>query len=300
MIKKFNEFIKEGFMTRTLNRKNDTDKRLEDVTFFDKNKKYIDLFLKKNGVESYKDLMEDSRTKTYLELSGGWFVEDFNLVMIIIGKLMEMYPQKKLTGKFACNPKTHWSGYDFDVTNRLSLLKISGQISKGTIDQIGWSDDSSSSRQFQHKLKNNPTYRKFTEDEYYEAFDFMIDNFSKICDRYIEFDEYVREGFMTRSLDRNNSNYRKEDESFFKSDDVIELKKMEGWFISGLNGKTYIYRYPRKKPIASFTDFVITGKGQGTYYYENLKMEPGSTKEDEITIRSEEFRESIADYFIPF
>ena len=29
MIKKFNEFIKEGFMTRTLNRKNDTDKRLE-------------------------------------------------------------------------------------------------------------------------------------------------------------------------------------------------------------------------------------------------------------------------------
>lgn len=52
------------------------------------------------------------------------------------------------------------------------------------------------------------------------------------------------------------------------------------------------------KPVASFFDFIVVGNG--TYNYDDLKLESCCTKEEESTIKSDDFKSNLANYFIPF
>lgn len=97
MVKKFNEFIKEGFLSKTLNRAKTGEQRKGDIEICPDEKKYIELFLKENGWKTIED-GDKSNAMTSLKSKGTWDDMDFKTIMIIIGKLIELYPHVDFSG----------------------------------------------------------------------------------------------------------------------------------------------------------------------------------------------------------
>ena len=108
----------------------------------------------------------------------------------------------------------------------------------------------------------------------------------------LKYDEYIKEGLWAKGIERSKTGkMRKEELDMFN--DMYDI--LPDWFC---NDSNQIYHSPNKKPVAQFADFIITG--DGTYQFVELEYFNNITNDEKNIINSDEFKEEISIYFIPF
>ena len=299
IVRKFNEFIEEGFLSKTLGRTKSGEKRLENKTPIDdylKTIEWVDLGHPKYLFAKYDYGYSDRHRYSYLSL---------NEVEKIIGNLPKgiSYLQK---------PVVDWIKEECNIFKENEIrISNNGEDVFLNYDPMWWYNgggyliDSTCDVIAGKGIRELRIETKSKKVSLYDRNN-IVDEDKLNKQQYTlkilkEKDNTVSEGFLSKTLGRSKSgSLRLEDESFFKDKNMLSVDNNEGWFVYDVQkeNRTYIYHYPNMKPVASFFDFVIFGNG--TYKYDDLKLESCCTKEEEATINSDDFKSNIANYFIPF
>ena len=180
MVKKFKEYIEEGFMTKSLNRDKSGEKRLEDYDIYPKEDKYIKLFLKKNNLSNFDELRHKDNAIKDLEKYGYWNSLYFDIVMISIGILIEKYPNIDFSGKFFYSGNC---GYILNNNQHILYLKCP----KDYFDEYKIYWGSNGKINFKYNFSDDALNLEIKKENSVSIIDFIVESFDDINDKIISY-----------------------------------------------------------------------------------------------------------------